>query len=290
MYGGAFDFFSFRPASMELRAWGRTWASAQFEAQEQKNNCSAQGTGWLWDGVELSEAPSGREGASGCFGPYPFAKGPFYFLSRSAAAWVVSSAQFAEVSELVRLAVERAEQAERPVTSSSSSGPASAGAMDTWEDVYLLEDAILGFWLSSHPSLRLVALERYGAWCDEFVEVGPLTKLLVAHRVPWEHFGWLSELRDPSSYNVTSVRYRWECMVNQSTVASTGQVPVPVALLQACGLRAQLLPRIKGRCDRCACTTTRTRSSRCNFERGRSPRVPEECIGGRRFRNGVGVQ
>ena len=50
----------------------------------------------------------------------------------------------------------------------------------------------MGYWLSTHPTLRYVSLPKKTGWADAFVEVTDLRRLTVAHRVPWDQLAWLT--------------------------------------------------------------------------------------------------
>lgn len=305
LYSGVFNWFCYLPRALELRAWGHSWRAALQDAQEEKHNCSPSGVGWAWDGVALREAGTmgirdagamdaaapGRHRlhrrdasvGSGCFGPFPFAKGPLYFVSRDAIQWLVDSPSFGKDARLVEDVYDEARERARRADHASGRDDE---AEELWERVALLEDAHMGFWLSHHPSLRLVTLQQYGAWCDHFGEVSQLSRLLMAHRVPWEHYSWLSRLGRDVGDERSRVRHRWQCasggvLGTAHTVASW----LPARSQQACALEVQLRPRVEGRCYRCVCNGSSVpshavesmRRTRCHFARQEAPRTPEHC-------------
>ena len=117
LYGGVFEWFSFRPGSLHAVAWGRrrqlaSWANspslvnqscdASLQLQSKYHcNCSPGGAGWVWDGWDIRQArrmalraESDARSLSICVGPYAFPKGNFKFLSGAAVRWVVRSHRF----------------------------------------------------------------------------------------------------------------------------------------------------------------------------------------------------
>ena len=110
VYGGVFEWFSWRPASLHAVAWGRrrhhaAWANSPSlvnqSCGEYHCNCSPGGAGWIWDGWDIrqarrmaSRAVGGAQALSVCVGPYAFPKGNFKFLSGAAVRWVVRSWRF----------------------------------------------------------------------------------------------------------------------------------------------------------------------------------------------------
>lgn len=315
LYGGVFNWFAYKPDTLEPRCWGGTWRTSLFTAQDAQNNCSPSGAGWRWDGIAMREIRPARGGGAGdsaagprCFGPYPFAKGPLYFLSRAALRWLVASPAFREDVRSVEAAMgQSATSASASATGEAvgrlsgrgAGGHGRGGArgqapigtrLQEWEDVTLLEDAHVGFWLSFHPSLQLVTLAQYHAWCDQWEHAGDLSLLLMAHRVPWEHYGWLSTMRKSSA--AERVRYRWECEHANASSFVAGHSSFQHR--QACALQVHLLPRLYSRCSKCVCSANPPRAAahgqpraidrtagklpdRCTMSREEKPRVPEQC-------------
>ena len=72
------------------------------------------------------------------------------------------------------------------------------------------QDVQMGYWLSSHPTLRYISIPRKTTWADAFVEVTDLQRLLIAHRVPWDQIGWLTS-RTQRLWAVSPARLQFRC-------------------------------------------------------------------------------
>ena len=112
-----------------------------------------------------------------CVGPFAFAKGALKFFSTSAISWVVKSERF-------RRDTERAAQYfERPAASSKL--PARTLGHK------LSEDAQMGYWLSTHPTLHYVNLPPFRAWI-EWQHIGKaFDQVLLVHKMPYSYFAWV---------------------------------------------------------------------------------------------------
>ena len=194
LLAGVFEYFSFRPASLESVAWGRTRLSASWGVDKSFGTpakagcgeytcpaCSPHGGGWRWDGWEIREkaAPPMAAGAEPnpnmCFGPLAFPKGPLKFMSAAAVRWLVNGPAFerdVRYAERLRLG--------------DPALPPAGG-----DDRRVSADVQLGYWFASHPTMALVRLKQWRAWYDNYHHITDLRHLLSVHRVPYDMFGWL---------------------------------------------------------------------------------------------------
>lgn len=187
---GAVEWYSWRETTLVATGWERTAEGAREKGQASWRNCSPTGNGWVLRSqgrpVEADRPPTTRNDR--CYGPLPFLKGPLVLLSSAVVRWLNASAL---VERDVRQASELAAGRARAYR-----GPGSGR---------IPQDVSLGFWLSRHPTLRIVELQPFTTWCDKWKFVGNLRALLIAHRVPWERMAWLTEATrrlwsDSSSY------------------------------------------------------------------------------------------
>lgn len=277
-YAGAFEWYSWRTRSLVASGWARTADDALYKAQQGWRNCSAA-------------APDGdARGTDRCVGPFAFAKGPLVLLSAPAVRWLVRSAGFSsDPAHAMRLAAEPR----------AAPSPVPAGFGKVYQDV------ALGYWMRSHPALRLVGLRPFAAWCDSFKHVGDLDRLLMAHKPPWSHLAWLAETTERRWRRATSLRTRTAC------AAAPCVPPCAHARTQlACTVDAELVeppvgpraPRVPpgGRdgearrrpegCLACRCwaadaqnasrraySTARPPACSNSFDRSKAPRLPAHC-------------
>ena len=180
LVAGTYDWFSWRPRTLESVAWGRTRSLAHFAERSSLSstkcdvwgcNCSPGGGGYIFDGWDVREAPPRAPAdPAACFGPFAFAKGALKFYSTAAVRWVVSSPRFAPDVEHATSLHEQGRLPER-----------------------VSEDAQLGFLFAQHPTLRLVHLVPFAAWCNSWHHVGDWRHTLSAHRAPWGQYKWLTK-------------------------------------------------------------------------------------------------
>ena len=319
-YAGRFDYYSWRTERMMATAYWRSMRGALFGAQASYRNCSPTGAGWLpkpnGKGVDR-EATSASPGQERCVGPFAFTKGPLVMLSAPVVRWLVRSERFqSDTARAARLAGVNAGVGavvsitdERGSTGGESSGVSGAGADASAEGgssvggggskraAHALErvpqDVNLGYWLSAHPTLRYVALPKYLAWADAYVEVCDLRRLLIAHRVPWDQLAWLTGRTERLWRRAPYVHMRLQC---GGPPCPPGQCAHARGQL-ACALDLQLPPlsaydnAANGGgipdmgCTKCECWEGKGahRSSsggRCNFTRLYEPKLPEHCWDG----------
>lgn len=256
MVAGVFDYFSWKPASLTSAGWGHTRASASFpnkfhaarpgQCNGNVCNCSRNGGGWIWDGWDISEAPprSHNDAAvEACVGPFAFPKGPLKFFSAATVRWLVetSAADVAYAEQLFA-----AETTRQPGSTSRIADRVS-------------EDAQIGYWLSRHPSLRLVALHS-AAWTDTWSHVGSLSRLLSAHRVPWDMFAWLQRRTQALWRDAASLHVHMHCADGppcRHCAQARGQ--------HVCRVAAELPPRTvpSANCTgKCTCSAREMRGER----------------------------
>ena len=302
---GQFDWYSVFPATLRPVGWDRVMSGALFHAQKRHHNCTTL--------RHPHHAAAGEPGdGHRCVGPFAFAKGPLLLLSAPVVEWLVhgdGGAAFARDAAVASAA--------------ASASPATASLLTTREErrrgappqlmrgaVY--DDATLGFWLRSHPSLQLVALPRFVAWASTWRDVGPLNKLLVAHRVPWHQFAWLSRATDAMWGGGATLGAAWQCggpPCSQTICQGRGPSDTTVGgpcCAQAAGQRAcalavtaQLDRGVTAQCFNCACwraklvgppcTSARCAArkpppdaldvshGKCNFSRRSEPQLPAQC-------------
>ena len=144
------------------------------------------------------------------------------------------------------------------------------------------QDVSLGFWLSRHPTLKLIELQVFSTWCDKWKFVGDLRALLVAHRVPWERMAWLTAATHALWSGVASARGRLSC---KGAVCAPGRC---VSSEQQVACRMEVaLPQANSSpdvgCYACNCWAAQDGRPRtwsngtCRFSRTAVPRVPEQC-------------
>ena len=193
VYAGRLEWYSWHTRTLIASGWSEgSLSRALRHAQEPWRNCSPSGGGWVSTGWGLREA-SAAEAATEllrdprrdeCVGPLAFAKGPLLLVSSAAVGWIVRSDHFSR-DEATSL------QLATPEGLGGSVGEhpmllLEIGARDTLEDVQL------GYWLASHPTLRLVHMPWHDVWAEGLGQVRNLGRLLVAHQVPWERLAWLT--------------------------------------------------------------------------------------------------
>ena len=276
LHMGAFEWYSWRRSSLVATGWERTRRHAFFKAQDR--NCSPSGRGWEWRGFDYGEIASSRQGEAmsreGCVGPFAFAKGPFYFLSRAAIRWLLASRSFQE--DFARADNRHLVIANVPQSNSH--------LLDDALPEQLFEDVQMGFWLASHPRLHILRLKQYAAWCDLWMHVGDLHALLVAHRVPWDQYVWLDthmgRLWASGSHVTTRVRCGGQPCSSHECAHVAGQ--------RACAVEIKLAPgtiQPTMGCNKCKCQAQYPGSSTV-FESGGTcnrdywagePKLPRHC-------------
>jgi hypothetical protein len=216
LVAGTFDWFNFKPATLDTVGWGRLRTGAALVSSPSLTapqlrdrcrgngfcNCSTGGGGYVYNGWDLTEARQPRElrlDKRNCVGPFAFANGALKFFSTATVRWLVRSAPF---EADIRYAEELAN-----ASADGDGGGGGGGATVRWrrrerrerrrrsEDgggserprlaTRVSEDAQLGVWLAALPSLHLVVFKRFEGWLNSFHHVGDLRFLLVAHRTPW---------------------------------------------------------------------------------------------------------
>ena len=243
LVAGTFDWFNFKPATLDTVGWGRMRAGAalvsspSLVAPQLRNrcrgngfcNCSAGGGGYVYDGWDLTEARQPREprlDKRTCVGPFAFANGALKFFSTATVRWLVRSEAF---EADIRYAEELANASAGG--DGGGGGGSGGGTTARWrrrerrrgrsEDgggserprlaARVSEDAQLGVWLAALPSLHLVVFKRFEGWLNSFHHVGDLRHLLVAHRTPWDLYAWLLRHTTALWRDATELRVHTKC-------------------------------------------------------------------------------
>ena len=217
VFAGVFEWYSWAPATLACKAWGREHAPASFTSGEKLGadaecsmytcNCSSTGGGWTFDGWDLSPARpaprprdsfAARAAPGTCVGPQAFARGALKIMGAGAVRWLVGSRRFASDT---RYAAELLGGVPPSAAAAAAAGLSSAA----WDArlraaraarasrIELSEDAQLGYWLARHPSLHYVHLALGRAYLD--VPRNPprresaLAHLLVVHKLKTREFG-----------------------------------------------------------------------------------------------------
>ena len=265
---GAVEWYSWREETMVATGWERGAQGAGIKAQVSWRNCTPDG------GIRTTSRDGEQRGSrpvtshDRCFGPLPFSKGPLVLLSAPVVRWLNASALVArDISQAAGLAAGR-----MPVYRGTGSGR-------------IPQDVSLGFWLSRHPTLQVVELQPFTAWCDRWKFVGDLGRLLIAHRVPWDRLAWLTQ----------STQRLWNDLGGEAKGKLTCSGPVcrpgrcAVARGQtACHMEIALpSPRADMPdfgCFACQCWQRSHASSdrtwlngTCRFSRTSKPHLPQDC-------------
>ena len=282
---GTFNWFNFKPATLDTVGWGRLRAGAalvsspslvapQLRTRCRGNgfcNCSTGGGGFVYDGWDLTEARRPRDprlDKRTCVGPFAFANGALKFFSTATVRWLVRSARF---EADIRYAEELANASARADGGGGGGGGGGAAVRlrrrerrRRSEDgggnekprlaTRVSEDAQLGVWLAALPSLHVVVFKRYEGWLNSFHHVGDLRFLLVAHRTPWDLYAWLLRHTAALWREATELRVHSKC------------IPSPPCkwclhhqAQATCALHTKLRVRRGGprvNCDRCRCVAT----------------------------------
>lgn len=300
---GVYEWYSWKPYTLESSAWDRKRWQASFKAQVDWRDCSPNGGGWRWDGWDFveqqrrnkSSVPRGPEGGSrrrsqqDCHGPFAFARGPLKFLSAPAVRWLVRSRRFKQ-------GVRRAEQLAGQLTNGSSGGGGSGGGSSRQAPpMRVSEDAQMGFWMSAHPALRVVHFPHFAGWVSEFggLNNASFPRLLLAHRVPWDQMRWLTEQTErlwavppggPASSGARTLQVRAFCDANEPPCARG--VCAHAQGQRACGLEVALpesaasrgMGCMLGDCWATAPSGAITRSGGTKvFRRDSHPQLPSQC-------------
>ena len=219
-------------------------------AQEPWRNCSPNGNGWSWTGWAYREAdalPDTRGDRDFCHGPLAFARGPLTLLSLPAVQWLVASSQFkrdAATSDAMARDTYRTEATEDPRLLLEPGSRA------------VLEDVLIGYWLASHPTLKMVQLPQE-MWAGGLKLIGGLGRLLVAHQVPWKFLPWLTAEVD-SLWTKSGARMSSRCGCF-GPICASGHCAHHESQ-RACGLQIEVLSQGGGTgasCRLCACKSKR---------------------------------
>ena len=199
LYAGVFEYYSWKPASLSAKAFGRTRTAASWSSNPllvnnrhcgvYYCNCSPTGGGWTWNGWDMLPAPTPAEiSTDTCVGPYAFAKGPFKVLSREATRWVVASPRFLRDTR----------HAERLVGDAAGAVSQDEKAMQEMRRQLALrprlsEDAQMGYWMAANPELRLIYFKKSWAWTEWVHLKSSWHPLLSVHKPPFGMYAWLLE-------------------------------------------------------------------------------------------------
>jgi len=267
LVAGAIEWYSWREATLVATGWDRLAVGAREKGQARWRDCSPRGHGWLQQGGRPVEAAQPSATRDRCFGPLPFPKGPLVLLSSPVVRWLNASALVArDVHQATELAAGRLP---------AYKGPGSGR---------IPQDVSLGFWLSRHPTLRVIEQQVFTAWCDKWKFVGDLRELLVAHRVPWERMAWLTEATRRLWSDGVDARGRVSCAEPVceagACTSADGQVACRIEVMLPSP--QSLMGAADYGCFACRCWSTEGlqrhwSNGTCRFSRTAVPRVPEQC-------------
>jgi hypothetical protein len=210
-----------------------------------------------------------------CFAPTsPVTRSPELHTRLAALQWLLSSQAFAE---------DYGRADDRHIVRGSDPWHRDVPSDDASPE-QLFEDVQMGFWLSAHPTLQIVRLKQYSAWCDVWKHVGDLRQLLVAHRAPWDQYAWLDRHMERLWASGSHVVIRVQCGGPPCTgcAHSRGQ--------RACVVEVELA-RTEGQasvgCKQCVCRAYYPESGRIYKSGGRcsqdywagEPKLPRDCRG-----------
>jgi hypothetical protein len=331
---GAFEWYSVRSETFLASGWARDLQSALYKAQRPWRNCSPSGVGWNLrpQGEDTWEAPlDSRKPVDACYGPFGFIKGPLMLLSSSVIRWdlPVRCRLCSAACGVGRLSLNPCHPTRSPrplsrtklhtqslavplhphrwaVSSTTFDADVARAArlaegrqklpLGSAKFERLPQDVMLGYWLRSFPGLRYVRLPFFSAWCEEFRHIGELRRLLVAHRVPWDQFAWLTEhteriWRNAPTLPAPPVAARMRCTGApcqpglcahlQTQRACAIDLTVTVKGAEAPDGEVRAVHEDAG-CTRCNCWVSEggTRSfagGKCNFSRSAVPQLPAHC-------------
>jgi len=153
VYGGVFEWISWRAPRLEATAFSYGLAEARGRAKRPHRNCSRS----------VPDAESDAYDHA-CLGPFSYAKGPLLLMNQPALRWLMHAKVF-------RRDLQRAQDmvAGRAAT--------RKGRID--------DDINLGYWMVRMPGLRVLRLRRV-VWKDTWRDGADPSMLLAAHKVPWQ--------------------------------------------------------------------------------------------------------
>ena len=171
LFGGVFEWHSWRPRSLLATGFGYSWTMAETNARKAWRNCSTALLG-VDDGARRDT----------CQGAFPFAKGPFLLLSRAAILWLLASVRFErDVGRAMTLS-----QARLAARAAAAGAPRRGLRVD--------DDIQLGYWMSHAPSLTYVRLRRSVVSQSIGRSIQPEAALLAAHKLAWQSYAPLGTL------------------------------------------------------------------------------------------------
>jgi len=170
VYGGVFEWYSWRTQTLHSTGFGLSAGAARTRARKAWRNCTPADRAPHHALRDLPPVPDT------CVGPIAFAKGPLILLSSSAVRWLVASDVFA-----------------RDLAKAKAMSSGRAAAFDGPGTGRIDDDVQLGYWMAQLPDLHIVTFRRYLAWHDRWKAgvTQSLPRLLQAHKVPWSEFGTL---------------------------------------------------------------------------------------------------
>lgn len=153
VYAGVFEWISWRPARLEATGFSYGLPEARGRAKAPHRNCSRTAPNADSDAYEHT-----------CIGPFGYAKGPLLLLNQRALRWLTRAPVFA-----------------RDLTRSQEMLDGRAATRKGRLD----DDINLGFWMARMPNLRVLRLRRV-VWKDTWRDGADASRVLAAHKMPWE--------------------------------------------------------------------------------------------------------
>ena len=161
LYGGVFEWISWRAPKLEATAFSYGLAEARGRAKAPHRNCSRT-------------VPDAESDAYDhfCVGPLAYAKGPLLMMNQQSLQWLMRAKVF---HRDMRRAWDMVE----------GRAPTRKGRID--------DDINLGFWMVRMPGLRVLRLRRV-VWKDTWRDGADAAMLLAAHKMPWQLHGEMGNL------------------------------------------------------------------------------------------------
>jgi len=153
LYGGVFEWISWRAARLEATGFSYGLAEARGRAKAPHRNCSREPFDPVSDAYDHA-----------CVGPFAYGKGPLLFLNQRALKWLMGAKIFRRDMTRAWDMVE-------------GRAPTRKGRID--------DDINLGYWMARMPGLRVVRLRRV-VWKDTWRDGADAAMLLAAHKLPWQ--------------------------------------------------------------------------------------------------------
>ena len=152
LYGGVFEWISWRAARLEATGFSYGLSEARGRAKAPHRNCSRAVPDAVSDAYDVA-----------CLGPFAYAKGPLLVMNQGAIGWLGQAKVFHRDLRRARAMAE-------------GLAPTRKGRID--------DDINLGFWMVRMPGLRVLRFRRV-VWKDTWRDGAEPALLLAAHKLPW---------------------------------------------------------------------------------------------------------